>query len=232
MCSPSLPQHQNKRDKSDNVLTSSYAPTTIVSAISVPVIINSFVREIAEVPNDDTMSYYSEVSYDDDDDNDNDGKEHAGVDRWSPSLPGCHSISDTLPPLPPPPPPPQDRPLPLSMRESRWSATLSKTSLDSPPMYCSLNRKRQRPAELSHCILRDVPFRAPVRFTESGETVAKISSSSNTRFQSPRRLGDATTHPCNKHNNANENIAASLQRTIDILDAALEIVNDDVCEYC
>jgi hypothetical protein len=227
MCSPSVPQHRDNRDKSDNVITSSSAPTTIVSAISVPVIINSFVRDSAAVPNDDTMSYYSEVSYDDDDDND-DSKEHDGVDRWSPSLPGCHSINDTIPPLPPPA---QDRRLPLSMRESRWSATLSKTSLDSPPMYCSLNRKRQRPAELSNCILRDVPFRAPVRFTESGETIAKTSSPITTRFQSPRRLAGATTHPCNKHTNANENVTASLQRTIDILDAALEIVNDDAFEY-
>jgi hypothetical protein len=221
MCSPSLPQHQNKQDLSDNVFSSSSSLTTIVSAVSVTVVINSFVREIAEVLNDDTMRYYSGALYDDDDDND-DSKEH-GADRWSPSLPRCHSI-DSLPPLPPPS---QDRPLPLSMRESRWCATLSKTSLDSPPVYCSLNRKRQRPAEMSNCILRDVPFRAPVRFTESGAPIAKNSSSSNIRFQSPRRLGDATTHPCNKHNNANESVAASLRRTIDTLDAALEIVNDD-----
>jgi hypothetical protein len=133
MCSPSVPQHQNKRDKSNNILlTSSYAPTTIVSASLVPVIINSFVRVIAEVPNDDTMSCYSEVSYDDDDDND-DSKEHDGVDRWSPSSPGCHSIIDPPLPPPPPPPPPQDRPLPLECHPLQDIPRLSSHVLQLEP---------------------------------------------------------------------------------------------------
>jgi hypothetical protein len=195
MCSPSIPQNQDKWDKDEDVTS---CPATARSECSISML-------IALVSSEDALSCYSEVSFDGDE-----NKEGEDAGRWFTSSRGCRPIIVTIPP-------PQ-----LPMRESRWNATISKTTIDSPPMYYNTHRKRLRPAELSCCAL-DVPFRAPIRSSEFGE-----SSSSSTRFLRPQRLADSCAHPPNCQNRSNnEYDVISLQRTIDFLDAALEIVSDN-----
>jgi hypothetical protein len=204
MCSPSIPQYQDKSHNTQDV-TSYHSTTRSERSISVPVTL---------VSSDDALSCYSQISFDDDE-----NMEQEVVDRWSPSSPRCHPISITLPP-----------PQLLPMRESRWNATICKTNIDSPPMYYSIHRKRQRPAEMSCCALRDVPFRAPVRSSDSGEAPAF-----STRIRRPKRLADSCTHRPNGHTRSNNAYdATSLERTIGFLDAALEmlsVMSDDPNEH-
>jgi hypothetical protein len=198
MCSPSIPQNQGKWDKDEDVTS---CPATTRSECSISM--------LALVSSDDALSCHSEVSFDGDE-----NMEQEDVGRWFPSSRECRPMIITIPP-------PQ-----LPMRESRWNATISKTTIDSPPMYYNIHRKRLRPAELPCCAL-DVPFRAPIRSSEFGET-----SSSSTHLVRPQRLADSCAHPPNCQNRSNNDYdIISLQRTIDFLDAALEIVSDDANVY-
>jgi hypothetical protein len=204
MCSPSILLRNKKNMNNGGDVSSHFNRRIECCSISMPITV---------ICSDDAMSCYSEVSYDGDE-----NAEQDDVDRWAPSPQGCHSICVITIPLP--------RLLPV--QESRWNATVSKTTIDSPPMYYNINRKRQRPAELPSCNLRDVPFRAPVRFIECDDSPA----SSFTCLQRPQGLAGASVHRQNNPmHNKNECEAISLHRTIDFLDAALEIVNDDVYEY-
>jgi hypothetical protein len=148
---------------------------------------------------DDALCCYSEVSFD------GDANKEKDVNG---GFPCC--ITLPTPHFPP-------------MLESRWSTSITSTTIDYPPMYSNIHRKRQRHAEPSCCALRDVPFRAPTRSSEWGEIL-----SSSTRCPRPQRLAGIciyrrSCHSCIKH----EHDAISLYRLIDILNASLDIVNDE-----
>ncbi|KAG7351553.1 hypothetical protein IV203_010913 [Nitzschia inconspicua] len=113
------------------------------------------------------------------------------------------------------------------IRNLRWKASNhSNTSVDSPPI-CYGN-ERLRPAEQSH-ISKDSPFRAPIRstekdvhFTTSSPPLSRWSSMS-TRLENdnPRRprLQQKRESYC-------EDASEVLQRTVCLLDAALEIAQN------
>ncbi|KAG7341742.1 hypothetical protein IV203_023695 [Nitzschia inconspicua] len=112
------------------------------------------------------------------------------------------------------------------IRNLRWKASNhSNTSVDSPPTC--YGHERLRPAEQSH-ISKDSPFRAPIRsiekevdFTTSSQPLSRWSSMS-TRFEndSPRRpLQQKRESYC-------EDASEVLQRTVCLLDVALEIAQN------
>ncbi|KAG7351555.1 hypothetical protein IV203_010915 [Nitzschia inconspicua] len=116
------------------------------------------------------------------------------------------------------------------IRTLRWEASNhSKHSVDSVPM-CYGN-KRQRPAERSNTS-KDLPFRAPIRYTEKERNImvtsAIVSPPSSRWFsQSQRFEDDILWCPLRQEKKSySANATEFLQRTVCLLDAALDIVQD------